>query len=217
MEEFFEVFTTGTGTPFRIKVNKIWIENNKIYFNILDWSTTYGLPTKIFKHVKEKIYWCNPAFINNSIIYKSEIIKDKGSTVTDLKESKEVLQDTYDTSITLEDLIKEIRENIKQIKLSIDRLIKSGREKLKQKGIRAFTFYTARYKEEIQKVLVPGEINDQKVNNLSNSLTRFFTAIKFIEKKSSEFSRYVQSEYTELDFLTQKLEKNHTILIKKTQ
>ncbi len=210
MEEHFEVYNKSTGTPYRIQVSKMWIEEGKIYFNLVDWSSMYGLPTNVFEQVKEKVYRCDPAHINGSILYRSDAPKVKEAEVIEFKERAEILEEMED--IPTENLIKEIKENIKQIKDSLERLLNAGRESLKQKGIRAFTFYTARYKEEIYKIIVPREISNINLMNLSNALTSFFNAVNFIEKKSSEFSIFVRSEYTELDFLTQKLEKYHKIL-----
>jgi hypothetical protein len=210
MEEHFEVYNKGTGTPYRIQVNKMWIEGGKIYFNLVDWSSMYGLPTKVFEKVEEKIYRCDPAHINGSILYRSDVTKAKEAEVKEFKERSEALEDMED--ITHEDLIKEIKDTVKEMKGSLENLLDAGRKNLKQKGIRPFTFYTARFKEEIYKLIVPGEATQIKLINLSQNLTNFFNAVKFIEKKASEFSMLVRSEYTELSFLTQKLEKYHKVL-----
>ena len=210
MEEHFEVYNKGTGTPYRIQVNKMWIEDGKIYFNLVDWSSMYGLPTKVFEKVKEKVYRCDPAHINGSILYRSDVTKAKEAEVKEFKERAEALEEAEE--ISPENLILEIKDTVQQAKERLDDLLEAGKTNLKQKGIRPFTFYTARYKEEIYKLRVPEEATQIKLLNLSQALTNFFNAVHFIEKKASEFSMLVRSEYTALDFLTQKLEKDYKTL-----
>ena len=173
----------------------------------------YGLPPKVFEKVGDQVYRCDPAHINGSILYRSDFTKAKEAEVQDFKERTEILEDLED--ISNEELIKEIKTNVQELKESLEALLEAGRNSLKQKGIRPFTFYTARFKEEIYKILVPSEITQIKLINLSQALTNFFNAVNFIEKKASEFNMLVRSEYTALSFLTQKLEKYHKILINK--
>ena len=220
MEEHFIVFIKGPGLPFKIEVNKIWIEKDKVYFNIVGLSSKAKFSSKLFEHVRENIFRCNAGDIDDWILRQKEAVKVKISEKKEInyKALEEQLKDSDLVNIKIEELIKEIDSDLIQIKTSLDQLIKSGGEKLKQKALRSFTFFTARLKEELDNIKIPLIINSYNLNNFAESLTKFINAIDFISKRTlSDFSREVHSEVAELNFLIQKLEKRHLILKKKLE
>jgi hypothetical protein len=220
VEEHFIVFIKGPGLPFKIEVNKIWIENDKVYFNIVGLSSQAKIPRKLFEHVSENIFRCNASDVDDWILRQKEVVKIKVSERKEIvyKAREELLKDADIEDVKVEELIKEMDNVLIQIKTSLDQLINSGGKKLKQKALRSFTFFTARLKEELLYVKIPLTINKFNLNYFSDSLSKLLNTIDFISRKTlSDFSREVHSEVAELNFLIQKLEKKDLILKKKLE
>jgi len=209
MEERFRVYTDGPGPAFKIEVNKIWIEDGTIFFRILDWNRTIGLPNEIFEHIKDDLYRFNSKNIHAWISHEKE-------KKTELKIVKSKLEDQEDYEhISIEELGEQIKNNLLEIRKSLESHITSGKKKFKQTPLRAFTFFTSRFKEELDKIKIPVEINKISLHVLSNSITKFLTSYKFLNAKPLPGFSEVQSELIELIFHTQKLEKQLKILKKK--
>ncbi len=218
MEEYFEVFTKGPGRPFRIKVNKIWIENNEIYLEILGWNVTMGLPSGIFKNVRENVYCCQPAQINGWILYKSDVKKTQESQVKEFKDRVKILEKSHEEEINLEELIIELKNNKELIKKALKTLIKSAEEKLKFKALRSCDFFTSRIKEKLKNIEIPEQMYYISLKKLSISISKLLDFIKNAGSKSvRDFNTQVQSEVAEINFLASKLEKKNMILKKKLE
>ena len=220
MEEHFIVFIKGPGLPFKIEVNKIWIEKDKVYFRIVGLSSQAKIPRRLFEYVGENVFRCDVGAIDDWILRQKEAVKVKISERKEIvyKAREEQLKDSDLEDVKVEELIKEIDNDFIQMKTSLDQLINAGGKKLKQKALRSFTFFTARLKEEIDNIKIPLIINNYNLNNFADSLAKFMNAIDFISRKTlTDFSREVHSEVAELNFLFKKLEKRHLILTKKIE
>jgi len=106
-------------------------------------------------------------------------------------------------------LLDEVKENLIEIKVCMDHFIEAGEERIDEKAQRSLHFFSDKIRKEIDEIEIPEEeMNYEKISNLLNSLTKLFTSINEIARKSlPKFQKEVQAEIKELNYITRKLGK----------
>lgn len=111
-------------------------------------------------------------------------------------------------------LIDELKENLIEIKVCMDHFIDAGEDRINEKAQRSLHFFSDKIRKEIDEIEIPEEeMNYEKISDLLNSLTKLFTSINEIARKSlPKFQKEVQAEIKELNYITRKLGKKKGIL-----
>jgi len=106
-------------------------------------------------------------------------------------------------------LLEEVKTNLIEIKVCMDHFIEAGEERIEDKAQRSVHFFSDKIRKEIDEIQIPEEeMNFDKISILLNSLTKLFTSINEIARKSlPKFQKEVQAEIKELNYITRKLGK----------
>jgi DNA repair exonuclease SbcCD ATPase subunit len=111
-------------------------------------------------------------------------------------------------------LLDDIKANLIEIKVCMDHFIDAGENRIEEKAQRSLHFFSDKIRREIDEIEIPEEeMNHEKISVLLNSLTKLFSSINEIARKSlPKFQKEVQAEIKELNYITRKLGKKKGIL-----
>ncbi len=111
-------------------------------------------------------------------------------------------------------LLDDIKANLIEIKVCMDHFIDAGENRIDEKAQRSLHFFSDKIRREIDEIEIPEEeMNHEKISVLLNSLTKLFSSINEIARKSlPKFQKEVQAEIKELNYITRKLGKKKGIL-----